>query len=574
MTRRKRLQLAAAVIFGLLPNLSYLISNVSAEPLAIGYTSRQMSTSGSDSSQTLTASGGSGSYTWSIPGGSGALSNSNGNSTVYTAPSSNANRVNDPTVRLTDSAGQYVDLPMAVNGYPYRVAALRISADSWCNDTSNVTSECGMTTYYYDCHGELIPPEILGRGIPNPCYSVHGTVGKCDTGNCVNSSLLCDSCSTICASIGWKMILSPEDLTLPFPSLRNGGCSPWNAPPQTGPGDTGAGCSGSYANTNVNAGSAANIKSGNLYDSFDVGGLTLSYNSMGGTDTAPVAPKWTHNYNVTLTVNYADNATLVLKAADGNVIYFRLSAGVYYPEPRSGDTSQIVKNSNGTYTRTMKNGTVYQFNTDGYLTSITDRNGSTTTLTYISGYLASITDQNGRTSTITTTSGRIATITAPGGGTYTLTNSGYPNYLLTQIADPVGHTWAFTYTSIPVFGLLNAKTDPANKTTQYTYDAKGRLLTSVDPETKTRSMSYTQAGTTTFTEKDGGVWTYTYDPTYAVKTSKADPLGNTTRYAYDLKRNLISTADPNGGVTTYTYDSNSNLTSVTDPLGHTDQLYL
>jgi YD repeat-containing protein len=365
------------------------------------------------------------------------------------------------------------------------------------------------------------------------------------------------------------MSISPEDRTLPFPYLQNGGCSAANAPPKIGPGDTGAGCPGSPANPNVDAGSSGNIKSGNLHDSLDVVGLTLSYNSMSNTDLGVLGRMWTHNYNVSVTL-LVDHATLVFKTADGNMIYFRLSAGVYYPEPRSGDTSWIVKNSNGTYTRTMKNGTIYQFNTSGYLTSITDRNSSTTTLTYsISGNLASITDPNGRTTSITSDSqGKITSITDPGGRTYSLTYTGYSSYLLSTITDPLGNVWSYTYNG-NVLGQMHSKTDPTGKTTTYTYDVKGRLLTTIDPENKTRSMNYTQMGTTAFTEKDGSVWTYNYDPTYAVKMEKIDPLGNTTRYAYDLKRNLISTTDPNGGLTTYTYDSNSNLTSVTDPLGHT-----
>ena len=201
---------------------------------------------------------------------------------------------------------------------------------------------------------------------PNPCFSTTNSVCGCDY--CLNSSLICDNCSTYCGSISYKMSLSPEDRTLPFPYLQNGGCSPALLPPAIGPGDTGGSASGA---PNACFNSSVNVKSGNLHDSFDVAGLTLYYNSIGSISYAPVGPRWTHNYNVTLTAN--DNVTLVLRTSDGNVVYFRLSAGVYYPEPRSGDTSTIVKNSNGTYTRTMKEGAIYQFDYYGNLTSIADR---------------------------------------------------------------------------------------------------------------------------------------------------------------------------------------------------------
>jgi hypothetical protein len=238
MTGRIKLYLTTAVILGLLTNFSHFVSDASAGPLSMGYTSRQMNTSGSDSSQTLTASGGSGSYTWSIPGGSGTLSNSNGSSTVYTAPISNANCVNNPTVRLMDSTGQYVDLPMAVNGYPYlQVEAVRITADDWCNPGQTITS-CGMNTYHYNCQGELIPNF---NQHDNPCASATNHIGS-SCAECYGNNI-CDACSTICGGVAYKLSLSPEDRTLPFPNMRNGGCCAWNAPQQPGPNDTGNGCS-------------------------------------------------------------------------------------------------------------------------------------------------------------------------------------------------------------------------------------------------------------------------------------------------------------------------------------------
>ncbi len=113
------------------------------------------------------------------------------------------------------------------------------------------------------------------------------------------------------------------------------------------------------------------------------------------------------------------------------------------------------------------------------------------------------------------------------------------------------------------------KKDPANNTVTYTYDAQGRILTSTDPEGKTRAMSYGADNITTFTEKDGGVWTYKYDPILVAIIEKTDPLGNATTYTYDEKRNLIATTYPDGTTTTSTYDENGNLTSSTDALGHT-----
>jgi YD repeat-containing protein len=334
-----------------------------------------------------------------------------------------------------------------------------------------------------------------------------------------------------------------------------GGSGPGPGP---GSGDDGGRNDGS---PNVCIGSAANIKSGNLYFTQDAAGLTLAYNSIDTYD-GPVGKKWTHNYNVRLTP-LSGASTIKLTSSDGNIIFFVLKNGVYYPEAISGDTSQIVKNTDGSYTQISKYGVVYNFNASGYLISITDRNGNTTSLTYSGNNLAGITTPSGRTTVVTTTGGLITSLTDPGGRTYSLA---YSNGLLASVTDPLGNAWQYTYDAT---GRILTKRDPAGRTVTYTYDIQGRLLTATDPNGRTRTMAYTQMGATTVTEKDGGVWTYQYDPKLVVTTQKTDPLGNVTRYAYNQNHNLTSSTDPDGSVTSYTYDANSNLLFATYPLGRT-----
>lgn len=514
MSRRIRfLCLSFFFVFSLLLNL-YFVNTSQADSLTIGG-SNQMNVNGT---QTLTVFGGSGSYTCSIESGSGNLSGSSGSSPNYTAPGSNPYCADSPNICVTDSNGSQACMPVAVNavssnGTAYQVKRCALELRYGNPALGQAPEYCAVVTVYAGC----CPAGLL----PSATNPNGDTPGPNDLGNPPDPN---------------GDTSGPNDLGNPTPDS----------------------CSGSPS---VPSESSANLKSGNLYHSqVVIGKLILSYNSIDyflGT----LGKKWTHNYNK-LVLPSSDSTLIILKTENGNIISFRLSGSVFYPESRSGDTSTFIKNSNGTYTQTAKNGKVYNYNSSGQLTSVTDRNSNTTTLTYKNGYLAGIIDQNGRTTTITSTGATISSITDPGGRTY---NLAYSNNLISSITDPLANAWKYTYDT---FGRMLTKKDPANNTVTYTYDANGKLLTSTDPEGKIRSMNYTQSGSTTFTEKDGGLWQYTYDPVYAVKTAKTDPLGHTTTYTYDSKRNLISTTYPDGSVPSNTYDANSNLTSVTDQLGN------
>lgn len=583
-SRRLRLALSA-VILSLLTTLPCLLSTDAAHASpVISCGSTQMSVGGT---QTMTVSGDCGGpYGWSIVSGGGSLSDSSGTSVIYTAPSQNPDCQGNASIACMDACGEIAVITIAVNN-PAAMEAAYYKNHGGCSASIPGGGQliCGKTapsfqpynwaadcTTYHLCDGS-----IYGSGNRVGCWSIayngcdpygNGWCGQNETGP-----------------------LPPLDVR--SPAQKAAGCCPTSLPGTGAPGPGSMGGNGgngnggngngnggngngnggnggngnggngdcSSSNPNVVSESAANLTSGNLFFSQEAAGLTLSYNSI-DPYSGPVGKKWTHNYNVNLTP-LSDNSTLKLKAHDGNIIYFRLSSGIYYPEAISGDTSRIVKNSDTSYTRTFKDGLIHHFSSAGRLVSISDRNGNTTTLTYSGNNLASITTPSGRTTTIATTGGLITSISDPAGRTY---NLAYTGGLLSSITDPLGNVWHYTYNTA---GRMLTKIDPASRTVTYTYDTSGRLLTSTDPESKARTMTYTQTGTTALTEKDGGIWTYQYDPTFAVKTQKTDPLGNITRYRYDLKRNLVSVTDPSGGITRYTYDGNRNVISVTDPLNHT-----
>ncbi|MFD0649421.1 RHS repeat-associated core domain-containing protein [Streptomyces malaysiensis subsp. malaysiensis] len=91
-------------------------------------------------------------------------------------------------------------------------------------------------------------------------------------------------------------------------------------------------------------------------------------------------------------------------------------------------------------------------------------------------------------------------------------------------------------------------TDPLGHTTRYAYDDSGNLIRVDRP--------------------DGTAATATYDA-YGLPLEVREPDGAVWRHAYDGRGNRVRTTDPAGAETHYTYDESGNPTSVTDALGHT-----
>jgi RHS repeat-associated protein len=325
----------------------------------------------------------------------------------------------------------------------------------------------------------------------------------------------------------------------------------------------------------VKVGSSANVASGALSQSqelFSTKGSTLPtaiilyYNSK-DSHSGSLGTGWSHSYDLFLKQN-ADRS-VVLHEGNGNRRFYTLARGSYVGQP--GDFSSLVQNSDGSFTLTEKEGTRYYFSSAGNLSTITDRNDNSAILSYTGGNLATITDPAGRSTVFSYDSANhIVSIADSVGNSYNFSYSGND---LSSITYPGGGNWSYTYASN---GQMGSKTDPLGNTTVYTYGTDNRLASATDPEGKTRSLVYPESGTgatrtTTFKEKDGGIWLYSYDTRAGVLLGKTDPEGGTTSYAYDANGNRTSTTLPDGTKSEYQYDNLGNMTSATDALGQTTE---
>ena len=166
----------------------------------IQYTSLQMSVG---QQQTLSASGAQSDecYSWAITSGGGSLSAATGKSVVYTAPSTNANCANNPTITLT-CGGSVVDtVEFAVNQVPNNYAAYEFNGE--CEQGCRQVGVGYWCEYYYQylktkytCNGSIYS---------GPTVTVIGTssVG-CQYANypaCTNLKANCEN-TTYCIAAG------------------------------------------------------------------------------------------------------------------------------------------------------------------------------------------------------------------------------------------------------------------------------------------------------------------------------------------------------------------------------------
>ena len=128
---------------------------VAGSQLEIIYTSLSMAC---NDSQDLIAVNGCLPYTWSLSGG-GTLSENTGYMVVYTAPATNVNCADNPTIKVTDCCGNAVEIKLAVNCYAGGVALKDTDAfqdQCWWDAWNGICKWTG--NYYcrnYDCNGTL-----------------------------------------------------------------------------------------------------------------------------------------------------------------------------------------------------------------------------------------------------------------------------------------------------------------------------------------------------------------------------------------------------------------------------------
>jgi YD repeat-containing protein len=171
---------------------------------------------------------------------------------------------------------------------------------------------------------------------------------------------------------------------------------------------------------------------------------------------------------------------------DGAYWSFAYAGAAYAPVAPANATATLTLDSNSTYwTLTFQNGEQRIFSySSGWLTSIIDRNGNTTQLTYDA-------------------INRLVTVTDPGGRHLYFGYANNSSYLITGVTSDVGLSLSYSYDSQ---GRLIQVTKPDHTTLSYVYDSNSMITAVKDSDGKTlESHTYDSCGRGLSSSRAGGV---------------------------------------------------------------------
>src|SRR5579883_2437460 len=241
---------------------------------------------------------------------------------------------------------------------------------------------------------------------------------------------------------------------------------------------------------------------------------------------------------------------------DGTYSFFTSTGTSSFASP-AGNFGTLVKNLGGSYTYTDTTGLVYQFDSSGLLTSISDPDGQTAQFDYnSSGDLTEVITPDGGTSTLAYSGGFLQSITEPGSRvvqTGESVSGGVGN--LTLITDADGNTRQITYDA--EHHATSDQWDPYDAS--FGYNASTGLLDDVNLGLGSNYVIAPVAAAALSTPQT---------PTAASEGSITDGLTHVTLYGVDAAGRETFVQNPDGDTQSWQRDANGLVTLATDTDGN------
>ena len=290
---------------------------------------------------------------------------------------------------------------------------------------------------------------------------------------------------------------------------------------------------------------------------------------------------WSSNYEMRWEADPAGNITVLYPDGRRETHVPDGSGGWEAPE---GYFSVLEGSEVNGFTLTMKDNTVYTFNTDGGLVSVVDGNGNTVELVYdeTTGQLEQVHSLvSGRSLWFTWDGDYISEVaTDPleaNGDLPYVWKYYYDGNELAQSCDPRnnlmdsevngydGVCYHYTYTNGKITQIVKPE---GNTDALVGYFPSGEVQWRRDGEGNETSFAKPEPNIVEITDARQNVSIQEFDDKYRL-TKQTDPAGGVTQYRYDDDGNRIEVIDANHNNAVMTYDERGNMTSVTNGEGET-----
>lgn len=278
----------------------------------------------------------------------------------------------------------------------------------------------------------------------------------------------------------------------------------------------------------------------------------------------PLGRGWAENWEISASADADGNVTLI---QGGTVrLFTQQSDGTF--TGTFGDPTSLTR-VGGVYHLVDATNNTYVFRTDGSLDYVQDLNGNRVTAGYTGGRLASLTHSNGSWLHLTYNGqGRLTGVAASDGRSVTYTYDASGQHLVSA-ATPSGTT-AYAYVTGQGAArehALGQITLPSGVQETFSYDARGRLITTRYGTAASFTLSYPSPGQLDVAANGAPARSVFFDENAQPRMIR-DPLGNTYQFQYDGSGNLIGALTPAGTSYSYSYDTHNNPTGQINPLGY------